>query len=48
MTVKTGYDHGAFSWVDLVAHDMGAAIEFYGNLFGWTSMPMARMKNPIV
>lgn len=30
------YQHGQFSWVDLMAPDAAAAKEFYGALFGWT------------
>ena len=35
MTDRTGYAHGEFCWVDLAAHDMAAAKEWYGKLFGW-------------
>lgn len=35
MGAMTEYKHGQFSWVDLMAHDMAAAKEFYGGLFGW-------------
>ena len=28
--------HGAFSWCELIAPDIAAAKEFYGQLFGWT------------
>ncbi|MGF1582991.1 MAG: VOC family protein [Gemmataceae bacterium] len=35
MPVMTKYEHGQFSWVDLMAHDMTAAKEFYMNFFGW-------------
>lgn len=38
MTTKTDYQHGEFSWVDLVSHELGAAIEFYGNFFGWRGL----------
>lgn len=38
MTKRSEYQHGEFSWVDLVAHDQGAAIEFYGNFFGWRGL----------
>lgn len=31
------YVDGQFCWIDLVAHDMPAAISFYEQLFGWTS-----------
>lgn len=27
--------HGAFSWFELITPDVGAAREFYGQLFGW-------------
>lgn len=37
MSLKTGYSHGTFCWVDLMAHDTAAAKEFYGGLFGWTA-----------
>jgi predicted enzyme related to lactoylglutathione lyase len=30
------YNHGQFSWVDLMAPDAVAAKAFYGELFGWT------------
>lgn len=30
------YQHGQFSWVDLMTPDAGAAKEFYGALFGWS------------
>ena len=35
MTVYSKYDSGAFSWVDLMAHDAAAAGKFYSALFGW-------------
>lgn len=35
MGVMTSYDDGQFSWVDLVAHDLNDAVEFYTKLFGW-------------
>ena len=31
---------GAPVWIDLVAANPAAAIEFYGMLFGWTAEPM--------
>jgi len=34
--MTSSYAHGQFCWVDLVAHDMMAAQEFYADLFGWT------------
>lgn len=30
------YQHGQFSWVDLMTPDAGAAKVFYGALFGWS------------
>ena len=35
-------EHGGMSWVELMCRDVGAAREFYGQLFGWTfvDMPM--------
>jgi len=30
------FNHGQFSWVDLMAPDADAAKEFYGALFGWS------------
>lgn len=35
MSERTSYAHGTHCWVDLVAHDMDAAMKWYGNLFGW-------------
>ncbi|MFQ5732369.1 MAG: VOC family protein [Planctomycetaceae bacterium] len=35
MPEMTSYIPGQFNWVDLSAHDMPAAVEFYGKLFGW-------------
>ncbi len=34
----TRFEHGQFSWVDLVAHDMAAARRFYEEFFGWKSI----------
>ena len=31
----SNFEHGVFSWVDLVAHDMNAAAKWYCELFGW-------------
>ncbi len=36
MSEFSEYKHGQFNWVDLNSHDMKSAIDFYGNLFGWT------------
>jgi hypothetical protein len=46
MSLMTEYQHGQFSWVDLMAHDMEAAREFYGELFGWTSTTMDTQGGP--
>ena len=46
MTKKTDYQQGEFSWVDLVAHDLSAAIEFYGNFFGWRSAAQDTASGP--
>lgn len=35
MTVKTSYQPGEPTWVDLGTPDMDASIAFYGALFGW-------------
>ncbi len=35
MTVRTSYEPGTPSWVDLMTTDVDAAKTFYGGLFGW-------------
>lgn len=35
MTKHDTFEPGEFCWVDLAAHDMDAALRFYGELFGW-------------
>lgn len=35
MPSRTDFKPGEFCWVDFVAHDMPAAIEWYSKLFGW-------------
>jgi uncharacterized protein len=35
MSERTSYAPGTPCWVDLGSPDLGAAIGFYGNLFGW-------------
>lgn len=35
MCVRTGYRHGQFCWVDLLAADAQAMQSFYESLFGW-------------
>ncbi|QDU85263.1 27 kDa antigen Cfp30B [Planctomycetes bacterium Pla163] len=37
MPTHASFQPGEFCWVDLVAHDMQTAMEFYGELFGWTA-----------
>ncbi len=37
MSERTSYAHGTPSWADLVAHDMDAAMQWYGDLFGWSA-----------
>ena len=36
MAMLEKYDHGQFSWVDLMAPDVVAAKDFYAALFGWS------------
>lgn len=38
MAIRTSYEPGQFCWIDLVAREMGAAQEFYGQLFGWENL----------
>lgn len=35
MAVKTGYEPGTPSWVDISTPDVDAGVAFYGTLFGW-------------
>lgn len=35
MTERNEYAAGEFCWVDLMSHDMKAAQQWYGKLFGW-------------
>ncbi|MDH2430231.1 VOC family protein [Sphaerisporangium sp. TRM90804] len=35
MPTRTGYPHGVPCWVDLSSPDVGASVDFYGELFGW-------------
>lgn len=35
MSRKSEYLNGQFCWVDLMAHDLPSALEFYHGLFGW-------------
>jgi uncharacterized protein len=35
MSERTSYEPGTPSWVDLGTPDIGAAVDFYGGLFGW-------------
>ena len=36
MPVRTGYQHGTPSWIDLSTTDPDAARAFYGAVFGWS------------
>ncbi|MCU0707709.1 MAG: VOC family protein [Pirellula sp.] len=46
MPARDNYSHGEFCWVDLNAHDMSAAKEFYGKLFGWQSVDFDMQGGP--
>lgn len=46
MPIKTSYANGEFSWVDLNAHNMDAAREFYTKFFGWTAEMMDTQGGP--
>jgi predicted enzyme related to lactoylglutathione lyase len=46
MAIKTGYEHGQFSWVDLMSHDMASAKQFYGKVFGWKSLDQDAQGGP--
>ena len=35
MSERNGYEHGVPCWVDTLQADPGAAMSFYGGLFGW-------------
>ncbi|MCP2281736.1 hypothetical protein APR04_000625 [Promicromonospora umidemergens] len=34
-TTPRTYPHGVPSWIDLETQDVDAALDFYGELFGW-------------
>lgn len=36
MPLRTDFTPGEFCWIDMIAHDIEAAVEWYGALFGWT------------
>ncbi|MEZ5978480.1 MAG: VOC family protein [Planctomycetota bacterium] len=36
MPARNDFAPGEFCWIDLAAHDLAAAAEWYGKLFGWT------------
>jgi len=36
MSERTEYRNGEFCWIDLMAHDMEGAADFYPKLFGWS------------
>src|SRR4051812_45801405 len=40
MGVRTKFEPGTFSWVDLATTDPEGAKSFYGSLFGWEAQDM--------
>ena len=46
MPKQTAYAHGAFSWVDLSAHDAAAARKFYEAMFGWRTVDQDTQGGP--
>ena len=38
MPVRKDYAPGEFCWIDLSAHDLKSAVDWYGKVFGWTEM----------
>lgn len=46
MAIKTAFLPGQFAWVDLQAHDLEAACQFYGQVLGWTSVPLDTQGGP--
>jgi predicted enzyme related to lactoylglutathione lyase len=46
MAIRNSYQHGQFSWVDLVARDMAEARDFYHRLFGWDCVDMDTQGGP--
>jgi len=46
MAIRTGYRHGQFCWIDLVARNMAEARKFYLDLFGWESVDMDTQGGP--
>lgn len=46
MTIRDDFQPGEFCWIDLSAHDMPKAIEFYGQLFGWQAMQQETQGGP--
>ena len=40
MVTRKDFKPGEFCWVDLSAHDMEAALEWYGGLFDWSHTRM--------
>lgn len=37
MPVRNDFAAGEFCWIDLVAHDLEAALAWYRDIFGWTA-----------
>ena len=46
MTTRGSYAHGTFCWVDLMAHDMAGAKDFYCQLFDWTALEQDTQGGP--
>ena len=46
MSKRTEYAHGEFCWVDMMAHDLNQATEFYGTLLGWKAVPQDTQGGP--
>ena len=46
MPVRNDFGPGEFCWIDLSAHDLEAAVKWYGELFGWTVTMMPSDAGP--
>jgi len=46
MAIRTGYEHGEFCWVDLMAHDLDGARDFYSNFFSWQAVEQDTQGGP--
>lgn len=47
MGKRTEYQHGEFSWADLMTGDVDKAKAFYGNVFGWTAEDQDTQGGPL-